>query len=630
MLIILNAFIFHIRNNIKKIVTIYFLSTFCILVLLYNFLEKNKVDDQMQFSVVGKVFEQLSLVSSRLEMTRLLADLFKQATPHEANIIANLSLGLLRPSYEGTQFNFAEKNFVKVLAHMLHSTVEKIEHLAKERGDVGSVINSNAWHAHKELTVLNVYKQLSAIEDLSGTGSQEEKAEQVEALLKDVDPISAKYLIRIMLSTLRLGFSDMTLIDALSWMEVGDKSLRTQLENAYNVCADIGLIASTLKSEGIAGIDSMHIHMGIPIRPAAAERMPNARAIIDKLGPCVAQPKLDGFRLQIHVNKTDKHNPVVKFFSRNLIDMSAMFPDLVKAFLKLDVKELICEGEAIVYDPDTESFLPFQETVKRKRKHGIEQAIIDLPLQVYLFDLLYLNGKEFLGKTHEERRKKLLELFKDFKDTTIQVIQERSITSAAQLEDYFLENIAAGLEGLVVKKSDSIYQPGKRNFNWIKLKRHEEGHLEDTLDCVILGYYKGSGKRASFGVGAFLVGVFNPKKDSFETVAKIGTGLKDVEWKELKHRCDTLHLLKKPVNVECAKELYPDVWVQPKIVCVIRADEITLSPLHSSGKTSNNLGFALRFPRFVSYRDDKSPEQTTSINELQRLYQDQFVIKKTK
>ena len=443
-------------------------------------------------------------------------------------------------------------------------------------------------------------------------------------LLKSVDPISAKFIIRTILGKLRLGFSEMTLIDAFSWMCVGNKSLRKEIEHAYNVCVDIGLIVSSLKKDGIDGIEHMKVEVGIPIRPAAAERLPSPKAIIEKLGTCIAQPKLDGFRLQVHVNTTKSGKKEVNFFSRNLKDMSEMFPDLKQAFEKLPVKSLICEGEAIVYDPSTGSFLPFQETVKRKRKHGIEEVMEQLPLQFFIFDLLYLNGKSVLSKTHEERRKLLDGIFKKVKSDVIQVIEEKKVKTAKELENYFTSNIAAGLEGLVVKRPDSIYTPGKRNFNWIKLKRHEEGELDDTLDCVILGYYDGSGRRAKFGIGAFLAGVLNKTQDAFETIAKVGTGLSDAEWADLKKRCDEIAIKNKPRNVECAKDLYPDVWVSPEIVCLIRADEITRSPSHMAGKTEKNNGYAIRFPRFMGYRPDKSVDEATTVKEIKQLFKNQF------
>lgn len=582
----------------------------------------------MKFNTVSDYFDQIEKVSGRLEMTRLLSDLLKQASAQEAEIICNLSLGQLHAPYIGTTFNMAEKQMAKALAGLLDMSEETVGVHAKKLGDLGLVIEQDAWRAKEELTVLQVYKALCDIEQTSGTGSQEEKINDLITLLKNVDPLSARYIVRIIIGRLRLGFSDMTIVDALSWMEVGNKSLHGVIENAYNVCADIGLIAHDLKEYGIKKIEKVVPQVGIPIIPAAAERLPTAQAIIEKIGPCVAQAKLDGFRLQIHVNKTKKE-PIIHFYSRNLVDMSAMFPDVKEAFEHVDAQTLICEGEAIVYDPNTGGFSKFQETVKRKRKHGIEEAIKDFPLQVFIFDLMYYNGKDVMHLHQNERRKLLDEIF-DIPHPLIHVIEEKFVKTGKELENYFYANIASGLEGLVVKRIDTPYTPGKRNFNWIKLKRQEEGHLEDTIDCVILGYYAGEGKRAQFGIGAFIVGVYNKKDDRFETIAKIGTGLKDDDWKDLKIRADRIKVIQQPKNVVCVKELYPDVWIDPIVVCRVRADEITISPLHTAARTESKQGYALRFPRFMGYRPDKSATEATTITEIEHLYNDQFVAKKSK
>ena len=457
---------------------------------------------------------------------------------------------------------------------------------------------------------------------MAGTGSVEQKSDAIGVLLATVSGVEAKYIVRIILGTLRLGFSDMTLIDALSWMLVGDKSLHKHIENAYNVCVDLGYIASVLKEHGVKGLDAVSIKVGIPIRPAAAERLPSAQDIFEKIGPCVAQPKLDGFRLQIHMQRED-NGMRIAFYSRHLTDMSHMFPDLAESFKQLPVDSLIVEGEAITYDPYTNTFLPFQETVKRKRKHGIEQAVVDFPLQLYLFDLLYCDGKSYLDEPHIIRRKKLLECVGGQAKDPLYVIEEHTIDSAPELESYFMQQLDQGLEGVVVKRTDAKYQPGKRNFNWIKLKYHAQKEIEDSLDCVVLGYYTGSGKRATFGIGAFLVGVYDKKHDRFETIAKVGTGLSDEGWQELKKKCDKLKHDGAPSNVYCSKELAPDVWVTPELVVVVLADEITVSPVHTAGKTSHALGYALRFPRFVSYREDKGPYEATTVDEIKRLFENQ-------
>ncbi len=578
----------------------------------------------MTFEKLAQALLEIGKEASRNKMTELLADLLSHATAQETQIISYFALGTLRAPYQGNQFNFAEKSMIKVVASLTGHSVAEYTDLVNRYGDIGEVVQQTAWpfQPHK-ISVLEVHKALEQLQAISGTGSQEEKASVLANLLKEMDALSASFVIRIVLGTMRLGFSDMTLIDALSWMVTHDKSLKAPLENGYNICADIGLIAYMLKEQGIDAVKHLKPTLGIPIRPAAAERAANPAAIIERLGSCVAQPKLDGFRLQIHIDKS-KPKPDIWFYSRNLQDMSAMFPDLLEALNALDVQSVIFEGEAIVYDEATHSFMRFQETVKRKRKHGIEEMAESLPLRLFLFDILYLNGESVMGKTHEERRALLEKLFKNYPNDTIQVIEERRCATTAELTDYFNEQITHGLEGLVVKRPDAVYQPGKRNFNWIKLKRHQEGHLADTIDAVVVGYYAGRGKRASFGIGAFLVAVFNEKKDRFESVAKIGTGLTDIEWAELKARCDREAVLEQPHNVICAPELKPDVWVNPSIVVIVLADEITQSPMHAAGRTETSTGLALRFPRFMGYSIDKLPTQATTVEELKELYRLQF------
>lgn len=572
----------------------------------------------MQFKAVAQVLQSLELTASRTVMTQELAQLLQQASAQEAALICYLCLGELNPPHIGTQFNIAQKNMAKVVAQVAGQSELVIQEELTRLGDLGSVIAHFYKACQSSMTLSEVYQALVALEKLSGVGSQEQKSQAIQQLIAQLDSVSAKYTVRIILGTLRLGFSDMTLLDALSWMQAGDKSLSDPLQDAYNVCADIGLIAHTLKQDGIDAIKSMNIKVGVPIRPAAAERLPDVESIIAKLGPCVAQPKLDGFRLQVHVDKTGQQ-PIIRFFSRNLTDMSEMFPEFVKACMQLPVKCFIADGEAMVYDPNTKMFASFQETVKRRRKHGIEEMASELPLQLYLFDLLYLDGKSLLEAGHEDRRSALINLLQPNTNETLQLIDEKKVVTASQLEAYFIQEIAAGLEGLVIKRPDAHYQPGKRSSHWIKLKYQASDKLLDSLDVVILGYYAGQGKRAQFGIGAFLVGIYNPRDNMYETVAKVGTGLTDEQWVELKMRCDALAVPVQPNNVWCDKNLAPNVWVVPSQVCEVLADEITYSPIHTAGKSEKKLGLALRFPRFLKYRDDKNSYQATTLAELETL-----------
>ena len=573
----------------------------------------------MNFSHVAQQFEHIEKESSRNEITKLLAELFKQSSANEAKIIAYLSSGSLFPPYKTLQFNISTKGLLSIISNLVNQDIKEIEKQFKKIGDLGLLVQTLVQQQDTGLKVSSIYNSLIECAKISGTGSIEKKQIFLVELLKQVDSLSVKYIIRIISGTLRLGFSDMTVIDSLSWMQTGDKSSRKKIEHAYNICADLGLVAHTLKNEGIDGITDMHIHIGVPIRPSAAERLNSASEIIEKLGHCVAQPKLDGFRVQVHLKK-NKSDIEIEFFSRNLLDMSSMFPELTKSIKLLSVQSLICEGEAIVYDEDSETFLTFQETVKRKRKHDVEQISHDFPLRLYLFDILYLNGESLLDKTHHDRRKLLKNILSENKDSNLYLIDEKNISTEQELQHYFLQNIHAGLEGLVIKRENATYQPGKRNFNWIKLKRHARGKLVDTIDCIILGYYYGKGKRAKFGIGAFLVGVYNKNESIFQSVAKVGTGMTDDELKELKNHCNKIRQETKPHDVDIVKDLYPDVWVNPSIVCTIQSDEITLSPVHTAGKSSTQLGFALRFPRFIIYRADKSINDATTVQELQKLY----------
>lgn len=612
----------------------------------------------MKFKEAAQIFEKIETTSSRTEITELLAGLLKKSSAQDARILSYVVLGTLNPPYESTNFAIAQKTMKKIVARFLEVSENIIDHEVAAIGDIGSVIGRYTWEVEHALTVQEVFDALKKIESIEGSGSQDLKIIDTCALLKKLDSVSAKYVIRIILGTLRLGLSDMTLLDALSWMETGSKSLRKDLEHAYTVCADSGQIAYDLKKHGIDAIRDLKIHVGIPIRPAAAERLKNPTEIIEKLGECVAEPKLDGFRLQIHLDFTHK-TPIIKFFSRNLLDMTAMFPEFIEMAKKLDVKTLIADGEAIVFDANTGSYLPFQETVKRRRKHGVEQMSSELPLQLNLFDILYLDGESLLHKPLYTRRDILKELYvgyiknmeqhshtkknsvhqlslisneNDVQDAyeknaqrlfTLQIVDEIHVKTAQELNTYFLQEIGEGLEGVMVKKINSTYQAGKRNFNWIKLKYEALSKLDDSIDAVILGYYSGKGKRAHFGIGAFLVGVYNEKLNVFQTLAKVGTGLKDAEWEKIKALCDKHKVEIKPKDVECAKELTPTVWVSPILVCEILADEITLSPAHTAGKTASRPGYALRFPRFYRYRNDKNAYQTTSVEQLEKMYKDQ-------
>ena len=347
---------------------------------------------------------------------------------------------------------------------------------------------------------------------------------------------------------------------------------------------------------------------------ALAERVSSAQEIISRLGRCAVEAKYDGFRLQVH-----KDGQKVEIYSRNLERMTEMFPDVVKGVLEdIKVGKVILEGEALAVNEDTGEFYPFQITIQRKRKYDIHEYSKEYPLKLFCFDLLYLEGEDYTVKPFIERRKTLEGLLT--KTNTLRTSEMIITDRVKDVEEFFEEAITRGLEGIMAKRLDAPYTAGSRNFNWIKLKRSYRGALADTIDVVILGYYYGKGARAKLGIGGVLVGVYDPSTDTFKTVSKVGSGFTEDEWIRLKKMLDEIRLDHKHARVDSL--LSADVWVEPKYVITVNADEITRSPLHTAGRTIDSPGYALRFPRAVSFiREDKNPEDANTVEEIIRLYE---------
>ncbi len=586
----------------------------------------------MKFSVLATYFEKLEETSSRLALIDILSDLLKYSSIDEIDKIIYLTQGRIAPFFEATEMGMAEKTVANAVAQAYGSTKEEVLKLYQKMGDMGIAVQqlSNKRQATgNKQTVIEVFEVLREIAKTKGLGTVEKRQILLTGLLKKMDSISAKYLVRIPLGNLRLGIGDPTILDGLAKAKFGDKSKRKLLEGAYNRTSDLGLIAKILFSEGLPAVEKLNVMVGKPIRSELCERLPNPEKVIEKMGIVEAQYKFDGFRVQIH-----KDGEKVMMFSRNLENMTHMFPELIKGTLKqVKAKSVILDTEALAYNPDSEEFLPFQETTKRRRKYQIEEMAKKLPLKAFVFDILYKDGKSLIDLPLKERIKILKESVDS--DDILIVSETRTIDDPKELGLMLEDAISKGLEGLVVKRLDSPYEAGGRNFNWVKLKRHSAGELSDTIDCVILGYISGKGKRTAFGAGALLVGIYDEKNDEFVSVSRIGTGLTDEEWREIHKRADKIRIDHKPARVSSV--ITPSVWIKPEIVIEVLADEITRSPLHTAGASTSSAsgektaGYALRFPRLISFRNsDKKPEDATTVKELIGMYKLQGQNSKTK
>ncbi len=569
----------------------------------------------MQFAQLARFFDELERTSSRKALVQILAGIFASADAGEVEKVAYLCQGRLVPFFQPLEIGMGEKLVAEAIARAYDEPRPEVLRRYGELGDLGLVAAALAGRrsaAPADLSLLQVYEDLYRISTTSGSGSVEAKLARLAELLRRVDPVSAKHLVRIPLGRLRLGIGDPTVLDALSYAKAGDTSLRRPLERAYNLTSDLGFIAHTFWEGGIEAVQQIGVQLGKPIRPALAERLPSAEAIIARLGRCAAEPKYDGFRCQLH-----KQDAEVQIFSRNLEDMTAMFPEVVQsARRQVRAQTAIIEGEAVAYNAEAEEFYPFQETTKRRRKYDVDRMAAELPLRLFVFDVMYVNGESCIGYTYLERREKIREILDE--DSVLAISPSIITESPQELYDYFLSNIEQGLEGIVAKRPDTAYQAGARNFNWVKLKRSSGGQLQDTVDCVVLGYIYGRGKRAAFGAGALLAGVYDPERDEFVTVTRIGTGLTDEEWRSIAERSTPVP--ERPARVNSL--IVPSVWVEPTLVIEVLADEVTRSPRHTAGRVGNQPGYALRFPRLVSFRGaDKRPEDATTVQEIIEMYE---------
>lgn len=558
----------------------------------------------MQLKRFAEYLKDLEKTSSRIEITKILSRLLKETNSSEIDQVVFLSLGILAPNYEGIILNLAEM-MIRVLTKAFDENEDSVKKLYKESGDLGDVaetLSKNKKEKVKsELTVAQVYNDLMLIAKDNGEGSQERKVEKMAQILMSVDPLSARFVSRIPVGRLRLGFSEKTIIAALANQDPG---IEKEIENAYNVRPDIGYIARLTKDNKLREVSP---EIGVPVVPMLAQRLNSTTEMIKKMGEVSVEPKFDGLRIFIHYKKPG----YIKIFTRNMNAISLeTFPELndIGDFIKAD--EVILDTEAIGIDEKREMFLDFQKTIQRRRKHEIAKNASEIPLQFQVFDILLCDGNNLINLPYIERRKILQKIAINGR---LLRIDENTITTNPEIIKKMHEKyLKMGLEGVVVKRANGAYVSGRTGWNWVKMKEVEgtRGKLSDTVDCVIIGYTTGKGKRAGFGMGQFLAGVKDG--DNFKTVTKVGTGLSDEQFRELKIRLTKIQVKDKPKECLVNKDLYPDFWVVPSVVIELAADEITVSPKHTAG-------LALRFPRLVRFRDDKKASEATTLNELQDL-----------
>jgi len=580
----------------------------------------------MLYSTLVETYERLESTTKRLEMTDILAELLREAAPDELEMVIYLTQGKIHPDWTGEpEIGMAEKMAIGTIARASGLKKEDVEALMTETGDIGLAAEKVLQGKRvgtlggKRLTVSEVYNSLDQIAKESGKGSSDRKIDRLVRLLVNTTPLGARYLARTVVGALRLGVGDMTMLDALALVRTDSAENRDLLERAYNLTSDLGYVARTLAEKGIDAMENVKVVVGKPIRMMLAQRLSTPEETMEKLGRCSAEYKLDGERFQIH-----KMGGSVQIFSRRLENITGMYPDAVEYALKqVRAGEAILEGEAVAMDSDTGEMKPFQTLMQRRRKYRIEEMMEKFPVAVFLFECLYADGDDLTLKPYGVRRSRLRKVVEE--TDRFKIVKALEPSSVKELEGFFEEAIAEGTEGLVVKSmgKDSIYRAGARSWLWVKLKRSYQSKMVEPVDLVVVGAFYGRGRRAG-SYGALLTAAYDPEADTFRTVCKVGSGFTDEDLESLPKKFEELRRGERHPRVDSLLEA--DIWFSPVTIIEILGDEITLSPIHTCAfnRLREDSGLAIRFPRFIRWREDKSPEDATQIDEVVNMYRAQL------
>ncbi|MBS7632899.1 ATP-dependent DNA ligase [Candidatus Bathyarchaeota archaeon] len=581
----------------------------------------------MYYSAIADVYEKIESTTKRLEMTDLLVNLLKNTPTNIIDKVVYLTQGKLYPDFMGLEIGIAEKLAIKALARASGAKETAIEEEMKKLGDIGETAQKfmaskkQATFFQQPLTVEKVYETLDKMAKASGTGAIDQKTAYLSGILANASPKEAKYVLRTVTGNLRLGIADMTVLDALAIAYGGGKEARELVERAYNISSDLGRVAKVIAENGLEGIRRFEVSIGEPIRPMLAERLSSPEEILEKLGgKCAAEYKYDGERIQVHKNGEE-----ITLFSRRLENISKQYPDAIKLLKnQVKAKTAVLEGEVVAVDADSGEMKTFQELMHRKRKYEIEKTMEEYPISLFMFDALYVDGKDLTLKPYLTRRQALEKAVKQ--DEKVKIAKSITASSPEELERFFLEAIEFGCEGLVCKSlsEESVYQAGTRGWLWIKYKRDYKSEMTDTVDLVVVGAFRGRGKRAGT-YGALLLATYDIEEDVFQTITKCGTGFTDTDLAKLPEMLEKHALEHKHARVQSTLEA--DIWFEPALVLEVLGAEITLSPIHTCAMDSlrKGSGLAIRFPRFTgNYRLDKAPEDATTSAEIVEMYNKQL------
>ncbi|MEM4719806.1 MAG: ATP-dependent DNA ligase [Candidatus Pacearchaeota archaeon] len=553
----------------------------------------------MKYYKICEIYKRLSSTKKRLEKIEILCDFFKDIEEKNSRVIY-LLLGKFLPDYDQRDLGVSEQILIKALSHSFSLDSSLILKKFKEIGDLGDVAENLLKEKKqvslfsKELTTEKIFENFEKMLTFEGKGTIDKKISLISELLLIAKKEEIKYLVRTILSNLRIGLSTQTILEAFSKYFFNGEN-KELIEEKYNLSNDISEIFNACK-KGIKELDKINIKPGVPINVMLAIKVFSIKEAFEYCGrPAAVEQKYDGFRMLI----SKKENGDFYLFTRKLENVTNQFPEIVELVKKnVKAKSFILDSEVVGFNKKTKKYLPFEAISQRiKRKYEINKMVEELPVEVNVFDCLYFNGKGLLKRPFFERRKILEKIIKEEKmkiRPAIQIITDNE----EEAERFFKKSIEEGNEGIMIKNLNAEYKQGRRVGYMCKFKPESK-----EFDLVILKAEYGEGKRSGLLTSYTLA---CRDGDDLLEVGKVSSGLKEKEEEGLSY--EKMTKLLEPLII---KEVGKEVEVKPYVVVTVSYQNIQESPSYSSG-------LALRFPKIVAYRPDRSWKDIASLEEIKK------------
>ncbi len=551
------------------------------------------------FRSLAELCEKLESTKKRKAMVDWVASFILQLETQEVEPAISMLTGRAFPRWDQRVLEVSWATVSTIIRKITDADDSVFSRAFSKTGDVGDAVKfvleegkvrRQAMLFQKQLTILEVRHTFETIAGTTGTGSREKKERLLETLLGSATPLEAKYIVKVLIGEMRTGFHEGLM--ELAVAHAFNIPLNV-IQTAAMLTGGVGEVATIAKVKGEEGLLSLGFKLFRPIKPMLAQMATTlAEAFEAHDGQTALEYKLDGARIQIHKSKD-----VVKIFSRRLTDVTESLPEVVD-LIRNEVKanEAVLEGEVIAVGRDG-SPLAFQHLMRRFRRiRKIEHVAEEIPIQLYLFDALYVDGQSLIREAYTTRRKKLATAAGAIPLTKQVITQDVKVA-----EEFLKEASEAGHEGLMAKKPDSQYTPGVRGKRWFKIKT-----ILEPLDLVIVAAEYGYGRRHGW-LSDYHLAARDTESGELLTVGKTFKGLTDAEIVDMTHRLKDL-AIKTEDHV---------VIVVPKIVVEVAYNEIQKSPKYKCG-------MALRFARITRIRNDKSPQEADTIAKVREIYEKQF------